>query len=274
MATVPTSGPADHQIREQQHDVSHGEHPPAPPSVGQPADRHGQRQIGDVGADVQQREPGGSEVTAVGQRQVQEPVTDGEQPQHAGRQTEPAQPIGTATAATRAGLPGRPANEVRRRVVADPERAAPARRGRAAPPRPRRRTPPGSRAAATTAARTRAADRLRRRRCPAPGGHRRSVRAWPGSLAAVINASRGAVRKPLPSRSTVSTEVSAARLVAGMRKRRATAEAPYPTTATRLGRSLRSASQPPRNRTTAVAPWYRPSRNPKARGVRPSTVVR
>ena len=94
-----------------------------------------------------------------------------------------------------------------------------------------------------------------------------------GCEAAVMSESRGAVRMPLPSRSAVSTAVSAPKPDANSSPMRATADRAYPKKATHFGWSPRSATQPPPMRTIALTPWYSPSRMPYVTVDSPSTPV-
>ena len=90
----------------------------------------------------------------------------------------------------------------------------------------------------------------------------------------MIIASRGAVRMPLPMRSTATIATTAPKLLATSRTPRVIAERPYPTTATHFGWSPLSAAQPPAIRTRALTPCMSPSTNPYASVERPSAVVR
>ena len=223
MVTRPhRAAPTGDEVDAEQGDVPADEDlGPADP-VGQPSQRDGQSQVGDVRADVQQREVAGGEIVAPLQGQVEEAVADGQQAEQAGREQRPAQAwTGRRRAASGAARPARPR----------PGSGGSARRARGPRPRPRRtRTRPRrsscSCPAPGPAARRRPAGRSRRRWCPGSGAPRTSGPAPRGSAASAISASRGAVRSPLPSRSAVITAVIAANPCTGSSASRLTAEMP------------------------------------------------
>ena len=97
----------------------------------------------------------------------------------------------------------------------------------------------------------------------------------PGLVLSEIIASRGAVRMPLPVRSS-STMAPIAEKAPPTTTRPSlhTAESPYPTVATSLCRPQRSAVKPLMRRTSAEAPWYIPSTTPYWSGVKPSVYTR
>src|SRR5689334_21368722 len=95
-----------------------------------------------------------------------------------------------------------------------------------------------------------------------------------GSDDSAMSASRGAVRRPLPSRSALIVAVIETSPCAGSIASRLTADIPYPTTATHFGWLPRSPAYPPRIRTSALTPWYIPSTKPYARRPSPTCVVR
>ena len=79
--------------------------------------------------------------------------------------------------------------------------------------------------------------------------------SWSGGTAWVISASRGAVRSPLPARSTatISPMPNPDAPMPSM-PTRVRAESAYPAPATAFGRRHRSDRWPPTRRSTAVAP--------------------
>ena len=207
MPNSGSSGTSRSRVDPEHGDVSGQKQAMPTDAVREPSERHGEKQIHDAGPDEEQREQRRGEGGAPLQQQIDQRVRRGEQAEGRGREHErggSGRVRGSRSAARRRRW------APRRRSI---ERVGSRRRGRAAPdrsalPRGSRRTPRRRLPAPRPARRTRAPVRAPRRRCRARGARRRRVRDARARCSELISASRGPVRMPLPSRSTIKSAAS------------------------------------------------------------------